>query len=353
MRFLFALALVLSVVAEAVPEHARGTTVRTARRRPEGPAKKAPECPEQKFKRSFGDQELKLRRLHLPHGLSVRVKDGKPIALYASSTMNGLVQVYAPDGRLAATWDMQKIGLPQANYYLVRGSAVDPETGDIFFTVSDGGKNSYIARVDPKGKLVSYFGKDGDGKGEFSGPAYGVAIGKDGNVYVSDPTRATVKIFTKAGKFVEERGFPGVVRIGFNKVVGTHSDWYEPYGIALDPKDDSLLVVDAEAQPDLEKKGKTLSRYDAKGKRTLEVDLGEEFGLPYGVAVDMYGDIYVSDYKKNRIARFSADGKHKSFLEIPKDAKTLPLSEPRMMQIVGCTIYVADGMNDRIVELGP
>ena len=58
-----------------------------------------------------------------------------------------------------------------------------------------------ISVYDPSGKLLRQWGRTGSGDGEFDCPG-GIALGRDGRVYVADQTNRRVQVFDSEGKFL-------------------------------------------------------------------------------------------------------------------------------------------------------
>lgn len=68
-----------------------------------------------------------------------------------------------------------------------------------------------------------------------------------------------------------------------------------------------------------------------------------EFDAPYGIAVDVAGNLYVTDAGNARVQKFSADG---SFVAVWGDNVTLP--SPRGIAVVEGTVYVVDVATNRV-----
>jgi DNA-binding beta-propeller fold protein YncE len=100
------------------------------------------------------------------------------------------------------------------------GVAVDKE-GNVY--VADT-LNNRIEIFDPDGNFISTFGKNGDGPGYFARPK-GVALDSDGHVWVADGVQDRVQVFTKEGQLLIAYGghgllpgqFQGLVNIAIDK----------------------------------------------------------------------------------------------------------------------------------------
>src|SRR5208337_1259934 len=111
-------------------------------------------------------------------------------------------------------------------------------------------------------------GTSGSSDGEFSNPI-GVAVDSSGNVYVTDFSNNRVLQFA-GGVFT---GWAGMCTSGSNCVSGTHSN------------------------------GFTCTAATCSGLTSGSGD--GQFKLPYGVAVDSSGNVYIADYGNNRVEKFS------------------------------------------------
>ena len=94
------------------------------------------------------------------------------------------------------------------------------------FLLGDGYQNGRIVRYDAEGGLVSEFGSVGSGPGQFD-LIHGIAVDRDGRIYVSDRRNHRIQIFEEDGAFVEE--WP---------------DIWDPVAIMID-ENDFVWVLDA------------------------------------------------------------------------------------------------------------
>ncbi|MEW6400835.1 MAG: flippase activity-associated protein Agl23 [Chloroflexota bacterium] len=162
--------------------------------------------------------------------------------------------------------------------------------------------NHRILHLDPEGKTLHEWGSFADGvsipadPGTFNEP-WGIAVGPDGSVYVSDTWNHRVQKFTSTGQFIKQWGFFGQGEVP--------DAFYGPRGLAVNSRGD-VFVADTG--------NKRIVVFDADGNFVTEFGgAGFDPGLfdePVGVAVDHEGIVYVADTWNQRIQTFfpSEDG---------------------------------------------
>jgi sugar lactone lactonase YvrE len=171
------------------------------------------------------------------------------------------------------------------------------------FYVADS-RNNRIEHFDATGKVLKVWGTLGDntnGKapgGTLNEP-WGVAVGPDGSVYVSDTWNHRIQKFDADGKFIKMWGTFG------QSDANTPSALYGPRGIAVDAKghvyvadtgNKRIVIFDSD--------GKFLAQFGSEG-----FDVGQ-FSEPTDVQLDAQGNLYVTDTWNQRVQVFSpsADG---------------------------------------------
>ncbi|MGE5238658.1 MAG: 6-bladed beta-propeller [Chloroflexota bacterium] len=168
------------------------------------------------------------------------------------------------------------------------GVAVDRE-GKVY--VSDVGR---VFVFDKKNKKLSFLGGEA-GTGRLRTPI-GIAIGADGRVYVTDTASDKIFVYNAKGNFVT--------------AYGEREEFEAPSGLAIDEKRGRLYIADA--------KKNNVRAYSFDGRLLLTIgSRGKEpgeFNFPTNVAVDSAGNLYVVDTGNFRVQIFDIEGKHlKSF----------------------------------------
>ncbi len=121
-----------------------------------------------------------------------------------------------------------------------------------------------------------------------SGSPARIAISGDGKLYVTDPTRGVVEIFSNNGRLLY-----------------TLTPTESPLGIAVDGAGRMVISDSAKKNVGIYRGVDDQNR----GSLLFKVGTGDnEFGLPNGVAVGPSGNIYVTDSRDNIVKIFSSDG---------------------------------------------
>jgi DNA-binding beta-propeller fold protein YncE len=157
-------------------------------------------------------------------------------------------------------------------------------------------RNHRVLHLDMQGNILHEWGTFADGvgipvgDGTFNEP-WGIAVGLDGSVYVTDTWNHRVEKFTASGKFVKAWGTFGQGE--------TPESFYGPRGLAVDAQG-RVYVTDTG--------NKRIVVFDADGNfitqfGSVGLDAGQ-FDEPVGVTVDKNGTVYVVDTWNQRIQTF-------------------------------------------------
>ncbi|WP_414664228.1 immunoglobulin domain-containing protein [Horticoccus sp. 23ND18S-11] len=229
--------------------------------------------------------------------------------------------------------------------------------------------NHTIRKITP-GRVVStlagaagIFGStDGAGNAARFNFPVGVAVDSGGNVYVSDSKNFTIRKITPAGVVSTFAG--GAFLIGSTDGPGASARFFLPYGLAVDS---SGTVYVAEGGNHLIRKitadgtvstlaGAALIPGTTNGNGTAA-----RFNTPFGLAVDGAGNVYVADSGNHVIRKVTAAGVVTTFAGVAGDAGAAdgPSTVARFNQPRGVSVdaagnlFVADYGNSTLRQISP
>jgi len=285
-------------------------------------------------------------------------------SIYVADSRNNLIRKISADGIVSTLAGSGKTGTADgkgaaASFFFPTAVAVDAR-GVVY--VADT-QNSLIRRITPDGKVTTIAGrpspeieKKRDTVAKFNRP-YGIAVDKNGNVYVSDWERDMIKKISPDGKIT---AFAGTGHKGIKDGKGPEASFYLPEGLAVD-RQGNLYVADT--YNNMIRKitpGGMVSTLagriakgsaDGKGKDAL-------FAHPDGLAVDRQGNIYVADVGNNKIRKITPDGTVTTMAGKRKPgADNGPLNTATFNRPYGITVdkagnvYVADYLNNVVRKI--
>ena len=260
---------------------------------------------------SFGsaDGTGSAARFYYPTGVAVDSAGNVYVADFANDTIRkvtpaGVVTTLA--GLAGSTGSTDGTG-SAARFLGPRSVAVD-SAGNVY--VADEG-NSTIRKVTPAGVVTTLAGLAGspgsaDGTGSaarFNQPP-GVAVDSAGNVYVADVYNSTIRKVTPAGVVTTLAGLVGSP--GSADGTGSTARFKDPNGVAADSAG-NVYVAD-EANETIRKVTPagvvtTLGGLVGSSGSADGTGSAARFNLPYGVAVDSAGNLYVADYNNYTIRK--------------------------------------------------
>jgi sugar lactone lactonase YvrE len=233
-----------------------------------------------------------------PFGIAIAM-DG---TIYVSDGETGRIYQLAPNG--AAKVVAENLNTPSAIAIAPDGTLVVADTGShtIKRLETKDGRVHVIAGVENRAGF-----NDGNGaEALFNGPV-GVAVGKDGTIYVADTYNDRVRAIDSEGRV---RTIAGGSEPGYaDSASGAQSRFDTPCGIAVD-LDGTLVVADTgnhrlrRVQPD----GAVTTIAGTGVQDSFDASLlSASFNEPTGVAIDDEGTIYVAEAGGSgvRVCRFS------------------------------------------------
>jgi uncharacterized delta-60 repeat protein len=255
----------------------------------------------------FADGPAGVARFASPNGVAA----GAGGVVYVADTFNHRIRKVAPDGTvttLAGTGHAGFADGPGATAQLDSpdGIAVDRE-GNVY--VLDRG-NHRVRRIAPSGMVSTLAGSgvagfaDGSGASARFDHARGIAVDAAGILYVADEYNERIRKITPDGTVTT---FAGSGDEGSADGPAGQASFNGPIGIAVDPAG-NLYVVDWGSH--------SIRRVSSDGTVTTIAGTGEggyvdgpgaaaRFNQPFGIAVDAAGNVYVGDTQNHRIRRIS------------------------------------------------
>ena len=142
--------------------------------------------------------------------------------------------------------------------------------------------------------FITEFGRGGEEEGQFT-YLTSVALDQEGNVYTADEWLNRITVFDNDGNLIKTWGEAGE---GEGLLNG-------PSGMVFDA-DDNLWIVNSfnSRIQKFTKDGQYLGGFGQKGSATGELD------MPWGITIDNDGHIYIADWNNHRIQKFNTHGEH-------------------------------------------
>ncbi len=211
-------------------------------------------------------------------------------------------------------------------------------------------RNARVQQFAPDGAFVRQFGSVGRGDGQFwrernaNGPT-GIAIDAEGFVYVADTWNHRIQKFTPDGRFVTKWG--GYTNLVAGPPGGDRTGFYGPRGIAIGPGGEVYVTDTGNARVLVfGRDGAFLREFGQKGKGSNGLD------EPVGIAVSADGSrVFVADSNNARIAVFDAGGQ--PVAQWPVDAwRGRGYFEPYLALDADGALYATSSATRQVLKLG-
>lgn len=163
--------------------------------------------------------------LNGPKGIAVAPDN----TIYIADTGNNRIIHLDADNQLLTSWGIEGSGPGEFNQPW--GIAVDQD-GDVYVTDT---WNHRVQKFSADGEFITTWGTYGltEAPDTFWGPR-GIAVDNEGNILVTDTGNKRVVVFTNEGEVIQEFGTTGY-QLG---------EFDEPVGLAISPIDNTLFVAD-------------------------------------------------------------------------------------------------------------
>lgn len=245
------------------------------------------------FRRSWGEG-LFTR----PHGITIGPDD----CVYCTDDLGHCVRKFSPEGKLlltlgapgqpadtgATSIDFRTIRFSGKPFHFPTNVAIAPN-GELF--IADGYGNARVHRFSVDGKLLHSWGEPGTDPGQFRIP-HGIAISRDGRVWVADRENSRIQIFSPDGEFLTEwQNIARPCQLDFDAAGNVYMAELG-YRAGMWP---------GTVAPTPDATGGRVSVFDPTGRLLSQWGGGEhptapgDFFAPHDVRIDSRGDLYVSE----------------------------------------------------------
>jgi len=246
----------------------------------------------------------------------------------------------------------------QAQFNTPSGIAID-NAGNIVIADTSNNRIRKLASDGTKVSTIAGSGlaglKDGRaGEAQFDGPI-GIAVDKHGNVFVADAYNDSIRKITEDGAVST---FAGTGLPGFSDGQASDASFDTPCGVAVD-KDGNVFVADTgnHAIRKITAKGEvtTIAGGTGAGPQGGEV----RFNRPVGIGVTHDGFLFISDEGSGKIVRIAPDGEGRTYAgSVAGFADSVGgyarLNGPSSIAIDRQgVLYVADSQNYLIRQIAP
>ena len=224
-----------------------------------------------------------------PHGLAVDRDDN----IWVTDCGRQQVLKFANDGKLLMTvGEKGKAGLDGQHFNQPTDIAIAPDGS---FYVADGYVNSHVAKFSSDGQFLLDWGRHGSKPGELDTP-HGIALDREGRVYVADRGNARIQVFKPDGTFLyqwksTQLGRPWAIRLGPDGYLYIVDGGDMNGGSKPKPPDRGYITK-------LDLQGNILEKWSRFGNYDGQLFWG------HAVAIGNDGAVYAGDIQGRRIQKF-------------------------------------------------
>ena len=271
-------------------------------------------------------------------------------------TAEGFVSTYAGTG----VYGYAEGNVTSAQFRWPGGIAISSD-GTVFVADSD---NQRIRKITPAGVVTTFAGSgvasfaDGTGSAaQFNGPT-SVALDSSGTAYVTDKLNNRIRKVTPAGVVTTLAG-SGVA--GNIDGTGVAAQFNGPSGVAVDSSGTVYVADTNNNRIRAITPSGVVTTLAGAGPQSFADGTGTAamFSLPYGVAVDSSGTVYVADYGNNRIRKITPAGVVTTLAGAVSGSADGTGAAAQFNGPTGVavdsfgTVYIGDNFNNRVRKITP
>lgn len=306
----------------------------------------------------------KSSKLNKPYSVALDAGNNVYIADFSNNrvrkvdAVTGIITTIAGNGTASSTGD----GFPAVNATLNNpsGIAID-KNGNVYVSEYSGNR---VRKISASTGNISTFA--GNGTPAFSGDGnlavnaslkspFGLAIDTAGNVFIADALNHSIRKVNTSGYITTVAGSSQIAGGGFiDNVAATSGRLNKPYGIAVAPNGD-LYIGD---------NGNNKIRKVTYATGIISTYVSTGLITPYGVALDAGGNVYIADMGNNKIKKVDAVSGVITVIagttngyggdSTSPTATGTKLSVPMAVAFDSSgNIFIADNGNNRIREIVP
>ncbi|NJD58713.1 MAG: TIGR03663 family protein, partial [Anaerolineae bacterium] len=261
-------------------------------------------------------------------------------SLYVADSFNNRIQHLAADGSVIKVWgsfaDVSKGDAPGGTFYEPWGIAVGPD-GSVYVTDT---WNHRIQKFTADGQFSLMWGYFGQADTPFAiwGPR-DIAIDAQGQVFITDTGNKRIVVYDENGNYITQFGSVGLGLGQFD----------EPVGVALD-KDGLVYVTDTWNQRIQVFAADASGNYIASNSWEVVAWYGQSLDNKPYIAVDEQGNLYTTDPEGYRVLHFTTSGTFVNYFGdygVGTDQFNLPTG---IVTDGKGGVWIADAGNNRIMH---
>ncbi|HCS39645.1 MAG TPA: hypothetical protein DIW44_08675 [Anaerolineaceae bacterium] len=243
----------------------------------------------------FGTAGSAEGQLNTPHGIAVASDD----SIYVTDGKKNRIQHFSADGQFLNSWgtfaSLENGEAPGGTFNEPWGIAIGPD-GSVYVTDT---WNHRVQKFTANGKFLTMWGTAGtsDSKTTFWGPR-GIAVNQNGQVFITDTGNNRVVIYDDNGTYLNQFGVSGIGAGEFS----------EPVGLTFD-KAGNLFVLDTWNQRVQVFQSVDISlAYQPVREWQVDSWLDQSINNKPFIAVDGAGHVFVTDPAAFRVLEFDSGG---------------------------------------------